>query len=123
MDSQESGNHHLDLHRDEAVLGKLDHGLYNEIMQDIKQIIIPILKAYGVPKAGLFGSFTRGEETTNSDVDILIMPPPRMGLKFVSLKLELEDALKREVDLVSYRAIHPRLKDTILASQVLLYES
>jgi predicted nucleotidyltransferase len=92
-------------------------------MQDIKQIIIPILKSYGVPKASLFGSFTRGEQTDKSDVDILIMPPDQMGLEFVELKLDLEDALQREVDLVSYRAIHPRLKDQILASQVLLYES
>lgn len=104
-------------------MNKLDESLYNKIMQDITHIIVPILKSYGVPKAALFGSYTRGEQNDQSDVDILIMPPDNMGLEFVQLKLDLEDALHRDVDLVSYRAIHPRLKDQILASQVLLYES
>jgi predicted nucleotidyltransferase len=92
-------------------------------MDDIKGVVVPILKRYGVPKAALFGSFAGGVQKSDSDVDILILPPAHMGLKFVQLKLDLEDALNREVDLVSYRAIHPRLKDQILASQVVLYES
>lgn len=92
-------------------------------MNDIKQTVIPILKSYGVQKAALFGSFTRGEENQKSDVDILIMPPDGMGLEFVGLKLELEKALNREVDLVSYRSIHPALKDQILESQIILYDT
>lgn len=87
---------------------------------DIPTTIIPILKRYGVQKAGLFGSFSRGEQSNSSDVDILIEPPLGMGLSFIDLKIELEHALSRQVDLVSYNAIHPKLKASILESQKIL---
>ncbi len=45
-----------------------------------------------------------------------------MGLlEFVGIKLELEDKLRKKVDLVEYRAIKPRLKDRILAEEVRIY--
>lgn len=87
-------------------------------MDNLKRTIVPILESYGVKLAALFGSFSRGDQTEKSDIDILILPPDHMGLKFVTLKLDLEKALERDVDLVSYNAIHPALKDDILASQV-----
>lgn len=89
-------------------------------MNDVIKIITPILQSYGVTKAGIFGSTVKGNQTNHSDVDILIQPPDHMGLKFVRLKHELEQALNREVDLVSYNAIHPAIKDEILKSQVVI---
>ncbi|MDQ3099479.1 MAG: nucleotidyltransferase family protein [bacterium] len=89
-------------------------------MDNLSAQIIPILQRYGVQKAGLFGSFSRGQNTTTSDVDILIEPPQGMGLAFIDLKLELEKVLSRDVDLVSYNALHPKLKSSILASQKIL---
>ena len=41
-------------------------------VEEIKSLIIPILKRYGVKKASLFGSFVRGENTERSDIDILV---------------------------------------------------
>ncbi|HLD42685.1 MAG TPA: nucleotidyltransferase family protein [Candidatus Nanoarchaeia archaeon] len=85
----------------------------------IKQKITPILKRYKVKRAGIFGSYVRGEHKQRSDVDVLIQPPRSMSLlKFVHIKHELEEKLNKKVDLVSYKGIHPLLKDQILKEEV-----
>ena len=87
-------------------------------LASLKKQIIPILKRHKVKKAGIFGSYARGEQNKKSDVDVLILPPKGMGLEFVALALELEEKLHKKVDLLSYRAIHPLLKDYILKDEV-----
>lgn len=88
-------------------------------IEEIKRKILPILKKYGVTKAGIFGSVVRGEETRESDIDILVEINTRMSLlDFVGLKLELEDALGIPVDLGEYSAIKPIAKEQILSEEV-----
>jgi predicted nucleotidyltransferase len=88
-------------------------------LENIKKRILPILKEHGVTKAGLFGSCVRGEMKKGSDVDILVKMPDNISLLgFVGVKLELEEALGRKVDLVEYDTIKPLLKDSILNEQV-----
>jgi len=87
-------------------------------LKKIKEKIINILKKYNIKNAGIFGSFVRGEQKKNSDIDILIEPPKGMGLEFVKLNLELEKKLGKKVDLVSYNGIHPLLKERILNEEV-----
>jgi hypothetical protein len=84
----------------------------------IKKPIIEVLKKYGVKKAGIFGSYARGEEKKDSDIDILIQPTKNMGIEFIEIKLELEDKLGRKVDLISYKGINPHLKKYILKDEV-----
>ncbi len=89
----------------------------------IKNKIIPILKRQGVLKAAIFGSFARGEETKNSDVDLLVkMPKSKTFLDMAGLKVELEDKLGREVDLVEYDAIRPLIKERVLRDKQEIYE-
>ncbi len=81
--------------------------------------IVAILKRNNIKKAGIFGSFAKGNFKKNSDIDILIMPSEDMSLLDLSgIKIELEDVLNRKVDLVSYNYIHPSLKESILKSEV-----
>lgn len=88
----------------------------------IKENIIPILKRYHVKRAGLFGSYAKGENTTTSDIDILVELDGKMSLMdFVRIKLDLEDHLNSKVDLVEYQAIKPRLKERILAEELRIY--
>ena len=88
-------------------------------IEEIKRKILPILKKYEVTKAGIFGSVVRGEETRESDIDILVEINTRMSLlDFVGLKLELEDALGIPVDLGEYSAIKPIVKEQILSEEV-----
>ncbi|MEA3343753.1 MAG: nucleotidyltransferase family protein [archaeon] len=91
-----------------------------EDIRDIKRIIVPVLKRNGVVKAGIFGSFARGEARKNSDIDILIEIKAKKFslLDLVGLELELKEKLKRKVDLVEYSTIHPLLKERILREEV-----
>lgn len=92
-------------------------------VQSIKKKITPILRRQGVTKAALFGSCARGEMKKRSDIDILVKLEKGKGLfDFVGLKLELEKKLKKKVDLVTYNAIKPRLKDLILKNEKIIYE-
>ncbi len=87
-------------------------------MKNIQESALPTLKKYGVKKASLFGSYSRGDETNSSDIDILIEPPSNMGLfTFVRLKSDLENVLHKKVDLTTFNSISRYLKKYILAEQ------
>ena len=88
-------------------------------IEEIKRKILPILKKYGVTRAGIFGSVVRGEAREESDIDILVEIESRMSsLDFVGLKLELEEALGKPVDLGEYSVIKPIIKKQILEEEV-----
>ena len=88
-------------------------------IRDLEKKIIRILKRHDVAKAGLFGSFARGESTRKSDVDILINFKGRKSLlDLAGLEIELEKKLNRKVDLLTYNSIHPLLRDRILKEEV-----
>ena len=90
-------------------------------IEEIKQKILPILLRYGVKRTGLFGSYVRGEMGKDSDIDILVEIDKDISLlDFVGLKLEIEDTLKRKVDLVEYNTIKPLLRDSILKGQEII---
>lgn len=85
---------------------------------EIKNKITPILKKYGVKKASLFGSVVREEQTENSDIDLLVeLPETASLLELANLKLDLEETLKKKVDVLTYNSLHPLLKDKILLEQ------
>lgn len=92
----------------------------NREIEKIKPKIIKILKKNKVNKAGIFGSYSRGEQKKNSDIDIVVnIDDKNMSLLgFIGLKLKLEDALKRKVDLVEYSAIRPLIKNNILKDEI-----
>jgi uncharacterized protein len=90
----------------------------NKELIKLKTKIKKILKKYNIKRAGLFGSYARGEQKKKSDIDLLIMPSKNMGLEFVGLAQELEEKLDRKVDLLTYKSIHPLLKKRILNDEI-----
>ena len=91
----------------------------NKEIEKIKNKIIPVLKEYNVTKAGIFGSYARGEQKKNSDVDILVKTGDEMGLlEFIGLKLMLQRVVKRKVDLVEYETIRKELRENILNDEI-----
>ncbi len=95
--------------------------LNNMPLEEIKNIIVPILKSYEVTKAGIFGSVARGEDTDDSDIDILVEIKSNYSLlKFIELKIKLEELLGRKVDLVEYDVIKPIIKNNILREEIAL---
>jgi len=84
-----------------------------------KDIILKILKKHDVKKGSLFGSIVREEMNDKSDIDILVEFQGRKSLlNLARLKLDLEEKLNRKVDVLTYKSLHPLLKDRILAEQV-----
>ncbi|MBN1362714.1 MAG: nucleotidyltransferase family protein [Sedimentisphaerales bacterium] len=63
--------------------------------------------AFKVRRLGLFGSYARGDQRQDSDVDILVEVDPSIGLDFVALCETFERLLGTRVDVVSSRAIRP----------------
>lgn len=93
-------------------------------IDEIKEQVVPVCKKYNCKKIAVFGSYAKGTATeNNSDVDILVEPPAKMGLiRFAGMKLDLEKALQKNVDLVTFGSISPYMKDSILSSAHTLYE-
>jgi len=89
-----------------------------EDIEIIKSKVIKILKRNKIKRAGIFGSYSKGEQKKNSDIDIIIKPTKDMGFKFAGLEIKLSKALKKKVDLVSYGGLSPYLKDKILSQEV-----
>ena len=90
----------------------------NNELRKIQRVIIPVLKNNYVVKAGIFGSYARGEQKKNSDIDILVQFSKPVGFKFARIELELEKKLKKKVDLLTYNGLSPYLKDRILQEEV-----
>ena len=89
----------------------------------IKKKAVPIFKKSGVARSAVFGSVARGEAKKNSDIDFLVEFEGKKTLfDLAGLKITLEDALKKKVDVITYNALHPLLKDYILKDQKLIYE-
>ncbi|MBI2662011.1 nucleotidyltransferase domain-containing protein [Candidatus Woesearchaeota archaeon] len=93
----------------------------NKLFISLKKKLVPILKKNGVVKAGIFGSYARGDFTKKSDVDILIKFKGRKSLfDLAHLELELEKKLKKKVDVLTYNSLNPLIKERVLGEEVLV---
>jgi len=95
------------------------YGLLVLIMElkEMKIKIRRILKKYGIVRAGIFGSYSRGKQGKNSDIDILIEFNGSL-LKLVKIEREIKENLKIKVDLITYKGINPLLKEKILKEEI-----
>lgn len=91
--------------------------------------IIPAIQGFlatqPISKAWLFGSYSRGEETAGSDVDILVTfdKGAKVSLfKYAHIICQLESLLKLKVDLVEEGTLLPFAKETASNDKILIYE-
>ncbi len=92
--------------------------------EEIKVRLIPVFQEYGVKKAILFGSYSKGTATIQSDVDIVVDSGLR-GLKFVALLEAIRQALdEKEIDLLDTSHIEKGsiVEKEILETGVSIYE-
>ena len=94
---------------------------------EIKQILQAqksyLAQKYGVTEVGVFGSYVRGEQRLDSDLDILVEleDPPRISLMgLVNLENYLSDLLGIKVQVTIKRNLKPRLSPYILQEVVML---
>lgn len=87
-----------------------------EIEDRLKELKPILFQKYYVDKVGYFGSFSRNEQSENSDIDILVSLRKPLGWEFFDLQDFLENNLQIKVDLVSEKALKKQLKEIILNS-------
>jgi len=92
--------------------------------QAMTQQIAEYFKTQPVLKAWLFGSFARGEQREDSDVDILVVldHSKPVGLEFFGMYEDLKSMLGRNVDLVTERSLAPFARESVERDRLLIYE-
>lgn len=103
--------------KDKSIEVKLNM-MMNMELEEIRNIVAPLLKRYNVKRAAIFGSYVRGEQKEDSDLDILVeFEGKKSLLDLAGLKIKLEEVLGRKVDVLTYNSLHPLLRDRILQEQ------
>ena len=94
--------------------------MYN--INQIKKITEPIAKTYDIDKVWLFGSYARGEQTEESDIDFRIdRGNVCSGIRLGSFYADLEDALNAEIDVVTTQSLSDEFLGKIGRDEVLIY--
>jgi predicted nucleotidyltransferase len=91
-----------------------------DVVTTLKSNLEVIRQKFGVKRIGIFGSFARGEEREDSDLDVLVVfeEGQKTFDNYMDLKFYLEDLFGRKIDLVTEKALKPQLKDIILKDVV-----
>jgi len=84
-----------------------------EVLNQISSIREELTERFTVKRIGIFGSFARGEEKAESDIDIIVKLDEQTFDHYMDLKFRLEEVLQRPVDLVIADTVKPRLKPII----------
>jgi len=91
-------------------------------IEEIKTIVEPIARKYGVARVYLFGSYARGDVTENSDVDLRVDKGSLKGMfALCGLYTEIEEALQMKVDVLTTGSLEDDFLRKIQKEEVLLY--
>ena len=90
------------------------------LLDQLRTLLPDLRVRYGVRSLGVFGSYARGEQDPNSDLDLLVEfdDRPLSLFDFMRLENEVSDALHLQVDLVEKRALKPHIGRYILREVV-----
>ncbi len=90
-----------------------------DIVTRLKELKPIITARYKAREIGLFGSFVRGEQEANSDIDLLVEFEDNADLfDLIGLALYLEEIFQRQVDVVSRQALRAELRESVLQQVV-----
>lgn len=85
--------------------------------------MIKLAEEYGAKRVSLFGSWARGEQSADSDVDLLVEKGSMRGTKIFDFQHQLEKELGRKVDVVTTTGASERLLTAIKKDEELLYDA
>jgi len=93
---------------------------FAQLLAQLRTLLPDLRKRYGVRSLGIFGSYVRGEQQPDSDLDLLVEFDDRALslLDFIRVENELSDLLNLKVDLVEKRALKPHIGRRILSEVV-----
>ena len=98
----------------------------SEEIQKIKEEIDPVLRKYPISYAGVFGSYARGEEKENSDIDIMIKLKPNNSFSLfdlIGVENELAKKIGKKVDLATEKSIGKYIKNSVFRDLKQIYEA
>ncbi len=92
-------------------------------VDELRMIVSDIAKQYGVKKVALFGSYSTGKQTSESDIDLLIDKGDIKGLFMLNSFINsLQDKLGKDVDVMTYSSLNRSLIKDSVRDEVVLYE-
>ena len=92
-----------------------------DLLSRLRDLRPGLIQQYKVREIGVFGSYIRGEQSADSDIDLLVEFDEEADLfDLVGLSLYLEEILQRKVDIVPKRALRAELRETVLKEVVAL---
>lgn len=87
-----------------------------DLRESLRGVLPKLRRDYGVVSLQLFGSFVRGQQDSDSDLDVLVdFRAPISLLKFIELEQMLSDRLGVPVDLVMRDSLKPAIGRSVLA--------
>ncbi|MBE5949032.1 MAG: nucleotidyltransferase [Lachnospiraceae bacterium] len=93
-------------------------------VEELKKIIVPIAEKYQVSRVYLFGSYARGDNNENSDIDLVIEKGNLKGMfALCGFYTEVSEALQMKVDVLTTGSLDEDFKKFIEEDEVLLYAS
>jgi len=88
----------------------------DDILEQLRAMQPELCRRYPIRSMGVFGSFVRGEQREDSDLDVLVEFGDEVGLfEYAGLQIELSDMLGMKVDVANRAALKPRIGQRILA--------
>jgi len=88
-------------------------------LEQYQKLILPVLQRYFIKRAAFFGSFAKGNNNENSDVDLLIEPGKGFTIfELLKIESEISNLINRKVDLVEYSALKSSIRDEVLLSAI-----
>jgi hypothetical protein len=86
---------------------------------EIRDRILPLLVRHGVRRAAVFGSRARGDDRPDSDLDLLVeFEEDRSLLDLVGLRLDVQELLGLDADVVTYNSLRLEFREKVLDEQV-----
>lgn len=93
------------------------------VSKEQKEHIIAQLIPYNPTQIGVFGSYSRGEEATDSDLDILVSFKKHPNyFQLIEMEDSLNSILGLKIDLVTKKALHPKLRPFIEKDLCIIYD-
>ena len=90
-----------------------------QMLQERRDAVLEIARRHGVTSVRVFGSIARGDESAESDIDLLVTAGPEVSPWFpAGLVLDLEELLGRHIDVVTEKGLNPLLRDQVLTEAV-----
>ncbi|PWR75578.1 nucleotidyltransferase family protein [Methanospirillum stamsii] len=94
------------------------------LTSNLQEIIISILTKNNAKRIAIFGSYARGEEGPDSDLDILVrFSPPKSLLQLIRIENELKRSLKIKIDLITENSVNRYIADDIKTDEIVIYEN